>query len=214
MRIVVIASTNGGVLSKLLESVCFKEKLYYVVSDRECGAIKIAEQYGIPCKVFNEKNGRAFSDKLLEFFKEKDVELFVSFYTKILAGNLLKEYKGRLINLHPSILPAFSGMSGFASAVGAGSKIAGTTIHLIDEGVDTGLPILQTAIPLDLQEGIDILRHRIFNHQCISLLQVIKWFDQGRVLIRDDYVEVKGATYVGELFSPSLEIDAIREKLD
>lgn len=208
MRVAVIASTNGGVLSKLLEFDYFKSKLELVVSDRECGAIELARKHDIPTCVLHSKTGAEFSDKLLEFFGEREFDLLISFYTKLFRGNFVKTYKNKLINLHPSLLPAFPGMDGFGDTIKSNVCFAGSTIHFVDEGTDTGPPILQSAIPIDPNEDETCLRHRLFIQQCQSLLQVVKWFEQGRVSLKNKKVLIADTAYDKGVFSPSLDFKA------
>lgn len=81
-----------------------------------------------------------------------------------------------MINFHPSILPACPGMDGFGDTLKSGALFIGSTVHFIDEGMDTGKPILQAAFPRNPGESITKLRHRVFLQQVISLLQVVDWF--------------------------------------
>ncbi|MDA1381029.1 formyltransferase family protein [Plesiomonas shigelloides subsp. oncorhynchi] len=73
--------------------------------------------------------------------------LFISFYTRLLSDVFLKAHPHRVINFHPSILPACPGMDGFGDTLKSGALFIGSTVHFIDEGMDTGKPILQAAFP-------------------------------------------------------------------
>jgi phosphoribosylglycinamide formyltransferase-1 len=206
-KIVVIASTAGSVLSKLLELSYFREKIHCVVSDRECGAIEIAKRYSVPTLIEKTNNGSVFSDFLHQHFKNEGVDLYVSFYTRLFSGDFIQDNKYKLINLHPSILPACPGMDGFGDTINSGARFIGSTIHLVNSGIDTGLPIIQSAVPynpiLELTEN----RHKIFIQQCKMLLQVINWFEEERVIFETSQVIIKNAQYYLGEYSPNLDFD-------
>ena len=105
-KIVIIASTSGSILSKTLVFSEIKEHIFEVISDRYCGAIEYAKKNGIKTKVLLSYTGLEFSNKLLEYFKNKKVDCFLSFYTRIFAGDFLTYYFNRIYNFHPSLLPA------------------------------------------------------------------------------------------------------------
>jgi folate-dependent phosphoribosylglycinamide formyltransferase PurN len=208
LRIVILISTGGGVISKLLEMDYFKEKICEVISDRECGAINIAKEFGIKSTVLPSSNGNEFSEKLLKYINISKTDLFISFYTKLFNKNFVNAAKNKIINLHPSILPSFSGTDGFGDTTKSGSKFIGTTIHFVDEGIDTGLPIIQSAIPFNRNKTIEENRHAIFIDQCKTLLQAVKWFEDKRIEVKGKIVEILKANYETAIYSPSLDFNA------
>ena len=207
MNFVVISSTGGAVLRVLLENKFFRERISCVISDRQCGAIDVALEYGVTTKIYYTKNGAEFSDFLLNEFFDMPPDLFVSFYTRLFRGRFLDFSRRRLVNMHPSILPAFPGQDGFGDSIKYGVKFVGATIHLVDEGMDTGLPIIQAAIPCDPHKNIAEVRHLVFQQQCKMLLQLIKWVDQGRMVFNErGWPLIVDAKYeIGE-FSPNLDM--------
>jgi phosphoribosylglycinamide formyltransferase-1 len=208
MNIVIIASTGGSVMKALLKISYFREKIKYLVSDRECGAVEVARSYNIPVEIYESKNGAEFSDKLYERFLDKKVDVFVSFYTKIFSGRFISFFNGKLINLHPSILPACPGISGFEDTIKSGSKFIGGTVHFIDHGVDTGNPIIQSATPLSPYVSVVESRHTVFVQQCKMLLQVIRWFEEGRIVFTEcEKTAVSHAKYYPNEYSPNLDFD-------
>jgi len=115
------------------------------------------------------------------------------------------------MNLHPSVLPAFKGQDGFGDALDYGAKYTGSTIHFIDEKMDEGKIIIQTVCPVDPNADVTVTRHRIFQQQCKSLLQVIKWIEEKRISISGQHVFVRNASYLDFEFSPSLDYDVARQ---
>lgn len=206
LKVVVIASTNGSVLGRLLEVPYFRERIWMVVSDRPCGAIDKARKYGIVTIVEESQNSSDFSDFLLKRFENTPPDLFVSFYTRLFKGQFLVFAKDNLVNLHPSILPACPGVDGFGDTVKAGAKFIGATVHFVDEGVDTGYPVIQSAIPFN--PGLDMAqnRHKIFVQQCQMLLQLFNWWETDRVgFDAAGRPVVSNAAYEAGVFSPNLD---------
>lgn len=208
IKIVVIISTGGGVLAALLKNNFAKNKIVEVVSDRDCGAIAVANTNSIPNFVLQTNDSLAFSNFLLDRYKHATIDLFVSFYTKLIKGDFLTFANNKLINLHPSLLPACPGMNGFEDTVKSRAKFIGSTIHFIDSGIDTGAPIIQAAIPFDPKLSIADNRHKIFIQQYKMLLQTIRWLEEERLQIDSDGNPfVMNASYNVDEFSPNLDDD-------
>jgi phosphoribosylglycinamide formyltransferase 1 len=215
MNFVIISSTGGGVLGALLGNGYFRNRLRCVASDRHCGAIERAARAGIPTRVFETTDGLAFSNFLLEEFADDPPDLFVAFYTRLLRGRFLKFAKRKLVNIHPSILPIGAGFNAFEKTLRSNSRFIGSTAHLIDEGMDSGCPIIQSAAPYDPHKTIEENRHTVFIQQCKILLQVIKYYEEERLEFdAEGRPSPRSARYeVGE-FSPNLDSDLPWHALD
>ncbi|HEY5839207.1 MAG TPA: formyltransferase family protein [Pyrinomonadaceae bacterium] len=205
MRFVIVISTGGSVINQLLDNDFFKSRIHSVVSDRECAAIPKAAAHGTRTAIIPEPDKAKFSALVLEYLKQHTIDYAISFYSKLFVGEILNEYQDRIINLHPSLLPAFKGLHGFDDAIDYGVCYVGSTIHLIDENMDEGKIIQQTVCRVDQTRPIAFTRHRIFEQQCRSLLQVMKWIEDGRLRVNDGRVKVEGATFMGGEFSPDLD---------
>ncbi|GAB0150781.1 formyltransferase family protein [Marinobacterium sp. BA1] len=204
MKIVILCSTNASVLKRYFydfdDSVDFS-----IYSDRKCGAIDFAKEASIDFNVYEAKSGLEFSDFLAKEFEGDETTIFFSFYTKLFKGRFIKEHAGRIINFHPSILPACPGQDGFGDTIKSGSRFVGSTVHLVDEGMDTGTPLIQAAFPRDPKMSIPDLRHRVFLQQVVSLAQVIQWFLDGRVEYTDNTLYVHESKFLVSEFSPNLD---------
>jgi phosphoribosylglycinamide formyltransferase-1 len=207
MKIAVIISTNGGVISKLLNYSYFRNKVACFITDRKCGAIELADKYGIEVIYLPSKSGMEFSDKILGNIDVMKFDLIISFYTRLFKGELLKKVKYKLINMHPSILPACPGMHGFEDTVKSGARFVGATVHFVDEGIDTGFPIIQSARPFNPTLDINLVRHLVFIDQCKILLQAIRWFDDKRIVINEHGAYVTDASYEVSPYSPNLDFE-------
>lgn len=210
LKLVIVASTGGSVANELFKNIFFKSYIWAMISDRQCPALEKAKQHNIPVKCFFENNKHNFSNRLNTYLIENEIDYVISFYTKLFTGKLIKNYRNKIINLHPSILPSFKGLNAFTDAINFGTTYVGTTIHFIDEKMDEGKIIMQTVFPINPQVKINLVRHIIFQHQCKSLLQVIKWLTEERIQITDNRVTIRNAQYLDFEFSPNLDFaDAI-----
>lgn len=205
LRLVIVVSTGGSVMNALLANSFFRRQVFSVVSDRECAAIERAECHGVPTAVMRHERNEEFSANLQEYLHENKVDYVVSFFTRLFVGELVTAYKDRIINLHPSLLPAFKGLDGFGDTMRSGVRYLGTTIHFVDEQMDEGKVIIQSICPLNPRRPVESSRHIVFQQQCKSLLQVVKWLSEDRVCPTETGVEVIGATYADLEFSPSLD---------
>lgn len=204
-RFVFVVSTEGSVMDATLKSDFLRSVVHSVVVDRDCGAIQKARSHGVPIALFDEVQPDTFCQKLSTYMAEHNLTWIISFYTNFYSEAFRIEYSDRIINFHPSLLPAFKGMDGFGDGLAYHVKLIGTTVELIKDVMDEGKIVLQTAVPVDPSKGRAQLRHAMFVQQCQSLLQVVKWICEGRLCVKEDVVTIEGATYAGSGFAPALD---------
>ncbi len=210
LKLVAVVSTGGAVLNEVLGSGFFRERVHSVVSDRPCEGEAKAAAHGVPVHAFHDPDPETFSARLRTHLDENGIDYVVSYYTNFFSQALRDAYRDRLINLHPSVLPAFKGMDGFGDTVKYHARFAGNTVEFIDQVMDEGKMILQTVCPLD-PEDVAGTRHTVFVHQCRALLQVVRWLEEDRIRVDGRRVTVAGARYDQPMFSPSLDSEeAIR----
>jgi len=167
-RVGVLASGEGTNLQALLDTVHGEEaQIVAVASDRpQARALERAEAAGVETRTFPRDAfaGRAERDAAMaEWLDERGVELLVlAGYMAILDAAFIARFPDRILNVHPSLLPAFPGIGAVEQAVEYGVKVFGVTVHLVDEGVDTGAIVLQRAVELpdatDPREVLSALR--------------------------------------------------------
>lgn len=213
--IALICSTGGSVISRVADyDPNFRAAVSLVVSDRSCGAEAIAEKLSVPLVRLEERDGEAFSDHLLNLLTEYGIDYACLFFTRMLHGRLLETFASRLINFHPSLLPANPGLHGFEDTLASGALLYGSTVHFADTGMDSGPVIQQTFAPLtpDSIRGQE-LRHRLFHQQCASLSQVVSWALEGRLIrTAGRRVVIPDARYDAiDGFIPALESDISRQ---
>jgi phosphoribosylglycinamide formyltransferase-1 len=155
MNVGVLASGAGTNLQALLDRVHGQGgvEIVAVASDKpDAGALGRAERAGVPTSVFarSDHPDRATRDLAMrDWLVQRDVELVVlAGYMQLLSPEFLAQFPGRVINVHPGLLPAFPGLNAVDQALAYGVKVFGVTIHFVDDGVDTGPVILQRAIEL------------------------------------------------------------------
>jgi phosphoribosylglycinamide formyltransferase-1 len=155
MRVGVLASGAGTNLQALLDRAQGRDgvEIVAVASDkRAAGALERAERSGVPREVFAQENysDRDARDRAMgDWLVGNGVDLVVlAGYMQLLSSGFLARFPGRVINVHPALLPAFPGLNAVAQALNYGVKVFGVTVHFVDEGVDTGPVILQRAIEL------------------------------------------------------------------
>ena len=175
MRVGVLASGAGTNLQALLDQVHGRGGISVVAvgSDKpESHALARAEAAGVTTRVFSSG---AFPDRgqrdaaMADWLAQRDVELVVlAGYLQLLSPDFLARFRGRVINVHPALLPAFPGLHAVQQALDYGVKVFGVTVHFVDEGVDTGPVILQRAIelfdvrsPAEVMERLQPIEHEL-----------------------------------------------------
>ncbi|AKE88991.1 phosphoribosylglycinamide formyltransferase [Rhodococcus sp. DMU1] len=174
-RVVVLASGTGSLLRSLIDATHtdgYPARIVAVGVDRECAAEGHAEAAGIPHLrvVLREHPDRAAWDRALtDAVAAHEPDLVVSAgFMKILGPTFLHRFGGRIVNTHPALLPAFPGAHAVPDALAYGVKVTGSTVHLVDAGVDTGPILAQEPVPVlddddeaTLHERIKVVERRL-----------------------------------------------------
>ena len=160
-----------------------------VVSDKkEARGLERARELGIEAFHVSPKELKpkeVYEGKILEILRARGVELVcLAGYMRIVGETLLSAFKGRVMNIHPALLPSFPGLDAQHQALDYGVKISGCTVHFVDSGVDTGPIILQHAVEVSESDTVDSLGQRILaqEHQLFS--RAITLFFQDRLKIQ------------------------------
>ena len=177
MRVAVLASGRGSNFQSILDASergelpnC-KIKLL-IVNKKEAYAVERAKKHNIPYYIVESKNKKReeFDFEMIEILKSNQIEIVVlAGFMRILSKQFISEYKDKIINIHPSLLPKFPGAHAHRDAIEAKVKISGCTVHFVDEGVDTGPIIMQESVSVDknddehtLSEKILPIEHKIY----------------------------------------------------
>lgn len=179
-KIAVLVSGSGTNLRKILENGI---EVAVIISDRKCLAEEIAKEYNVP---YFELERKDVSSKVLEVLKGYNVELIVlAGFLSILNGEILDVYEGRIINIHPSLLPKYSGRGMYGMKVHekvfeAGDEISGTTIHYVTKEVDAGGIIRQEVVDIKDAKSPEEIQKLILAREWQVYPQIIKEILDGR----------------------------------
>lgn len=190
-RIAVFASGQGSNFQAIVDEVKSGQldvSIELLVCDRRgAKVIERAEQAAIETLVLSPKDfpsREAYEQVILERLNALNVDLIVlAGYMRLISHVLLEPYGGRIINIHPSLLPAFPGKQGALDALNYGVKVTGCTVHFVDSGVDTGPIIAQEVVAIEDQDTLDSLMERIHQAERTLYPKVIGWLREGRVRI-------------------------------
>ncbi|MGI5822861.1 MAG: phosphoribosylglycinamide formyltransferase [Dethiobacteria bacterium] len=191
MRLAVLASGFGSNLQAIIDAVDSGKiagRVEVVISDQEDAyALERARRHGIGAVYINPRHfsGReAYDGEVLALLKEKNIDLVVlAGYMRLLSPVLVGGFKGKIMNIHPSLLPSFPGLEGVQQALDYGVKVSGCTVHFVDEGLDTGPVILQEAVPVYGQDTVDSLQERIHRVEHRLYPRAIQLFIEGKLEI-------------------------------
>lgn len=192
-KIAVLASGSGSNLQAIIDNIrsgYLNCSIETVISDRQGSyAIQRAKDNHIRTYLLDRKIlGESLSDEILSIVKGRVDLIVLAGFLSILKGEILKEFKHRIINIHPSLIPAFcgNGMHGInvhKSAIEYGVKISGCTVHFVDEGCDTGPIILQRVVEVRDNDTPESLQKRILAEEHRALPNAIKYLEGGNIKI-------------------------------
>lgn len=206
-------SGRGSNLQAIIDAIeggRLKDRITLVISDREgAQAIERCKKHGLAYKIIRKKdfrNKEEFEGVMAKTLKEAGVELVVlAGFMRILSEVFLQYFPMRVINIHPSLTPAFQGVGAQRQAIEYGARITGCTVHFVTEELDNGPVIAQACVPVLLEDTEESLSKRILIHEHRILPQVIRWISEKRVKVEGRKVTVEGARYGTLPFNPDLE---------
>jgi|BEDMetMinimDraft_2_1075160.scaffolds.fasta_scaffold01419_3 phosphoribosylglycinamide formyltransferase-1 len=209
----VLASKTGSNLLNLIhlstEGKLLADIVAVASNKTDCGAIRIAIEHGIPVGRFPIRSYESVEQRdnaMAKFLQDHGVELVVlAGYDRVLSVNFVRQFEGRIINLHPSLLPAFAGtMHAIEQAFDEGVKVSGVTVHFVTEDVDRGPIILQKAVPVLEDDTVESFTERIHKTEYELLPMAINLIAQQRVFICDKKVRILGGDKNGITESSSI----------
>ncbi|HEY0706715.1 MAG TPA: phosphoribosylglycinamide formyltransferase [Polyangia bacterium] len=202
MKVGVLASGSGSNLQALIDAGARGQLgpahvAVVGVNVPGCGAIARAEKAGVPHFVVDHKKYASrldFDRALIEALRAHAVDLVVlAGFMRLLTPELLAAFPQRIVNIHPALLPAFPGLHAQAQAFRAGVKLAGCTVHYVDEGTDSGPIIAQAAVPVLDDDDEERLRLRILAEEHRLLPAVVRALAEGRVRCEGRRVHIHGS---------------------
>ncbi|MCP3762318.1 phosphoribosylglycinamide formyltransferase [Domibacillus sp. A3M-37] len=184
-KIALFASGSGSNVQAIAEAVAAGQvpaEIALLVCDKpDAYVLQRAEAFDIPAFSFQPKqyeSKEAFESEIVDRLQAAGVEfIFLAGYMRLIGPVLLSAYRNRIVNIHPSLLPAFPGKDAIGQAFDAGVKISGVTVHFVDEGMDTGTIMDQECVRIEegmtregLQEAIQHIEHSLYPNMITKLL--------------------------------------------
>lgn len=202
IRIGVLVSgrgTNARAIFQAINDRRLTAEAVALICNREGAAVlNVAEEFGVSAHVVLRD---AFPDRgaqqrrMLAILQEADVELVaLAGFTAILPPELVAAYPNRIVNVHPSLLPAFAGTMApqpQADALAAGVKISGCTVHIVTDDLDAGPIVAQAAVPVLPDDTVETLADRILAEEHRIYPEALQWFAEGRAHVRDGIVRIE-----------------------
>lgn len=194
-NIAVLVSGGGTNLQAILDAVedgyIDQGKVSLVLSSNpEAYALERASKHGIPTTVIsNQKFPNRFerTQAILDALRHYQVDLVVlAGYLSILEPAVIEQYRGNILNVHPSLIPKFCGPGCYGKRVhqavlNAKEKFSGATVHFVDEGVDTGTLIFQESVPVNIEDTVDSLAERVLEKEHMLLRKAIRLYCRGEL---------------------------------
>lgn len=193
MRIVVLISGSGSNLQAIIDACSdgtIPATIEAVVSNKaDAFGLERAKRGGIATEVINHKNfadRESFDDALLACVNAYRPDLVImAGFMRILTPNFITPLLGKMINIHPSLLPKFTGLHTHQRAIDAGEKEAGATVHFVTEELDGGPPVIQTAVPIFAGDDASQLAARVLQQEHKIFPLAAKWFCEGRLTLEN-----------------------------
>ncbi len=166
-----------------------------VLSNRpDAEGLQKAQEHGIETVVVDSRAAASREDhdrKMVAALEERRVDLIcLAGYMKVLTPPFLKAFAGRVLNVHPSLLPAFPGLDAQRQALEHGVRITGATVHLVDSGVDTGPIVLQAAVPVETEDTPASLSERILKEEHRIYPEAVRLFFEDRLKVEGKRVRI------------------------
>ena len=211
MRITVLVSGRGSNLGALIaasRTPAFKGAVTHVISNKAgAGGLSIAHNHAIATSLVDSTtfpDRAAFNDALSAAVDASEPDLVVlAGFMRVLPDEFVQRHAGRLINIHPSLLPLYPGLATHRRALADGVRVHGCTVHFVNADVDTGPIIAQAAVPVRSDDDEASLAARVLAEEHRLLPAVVRWFCAGRLALVDGRVRLDVEETGGALCVPS-----------
>ncbi len=199
LRLGVLASGRGSNLQAIIDAIdagrCPARVAVVVSNRKEAGALDRARRAGLPAvhvDPLSHPDRSAFDEAVTAVLAEHGVELVcLAGYMRLLSTEFIAAWRNRILNVHPALLPAFPGLHAQRQALDHGARVSGATIHLVDEGVDTGPIVLQAAVAVGEDDTEATLAARILVEEHRLYPEAIRLYAEGRLAIEGRRVRIR-----------------------
>jgi len=213
LKIGVLASGRGSNFQSIIDEIAsdrLNAEIVLLITDNPSAfAIERAKQHRIDYLVVLPKEYRSRDNlfsKISDELKKKNVDLVVlAGFMRIVGKPLINAFPNKIMNIHPALLPSFSGLHGQKQAVDYGVKISGCTVHFVDEGMDTGPVIIQAAVPVSQNDTEETLSEKILRLEHKIYPEAIRLFSEGKIEVEGRKVRIRGyAPFDAHMINPLL----------
>ncbi|MDP6564336.1 MAG: phosphoribosylglycinamide formyltransferase [Alphaproteobacteria bacterium] len=206
LKVGILISGRGSNMRALIEACAaadFPAEVVLVISNRaDAAGLALAEAAGVPSRVIDHRDyddRESFDTAMTEALREAGAGLVcLAGFMRLLSGEFCQHWRDRLINIHPSLLPAFKGLHVQERMLEAGVRIGGCTVHFIRPEMDTGPIIVQAAVPLAADDTADSLAARILEQEHRIYPLALRLIAEGRVRIVGERVLIDGLALPAE----------------
>jgi len=189
-RLGILLSGRGSNFEAIADNVAagtIDAEIAIVISNRpEARGLEMAHQRGLPAVCIPSKglDRNIYDGMLVEELKQRGVDLVcLAGYMRLLSAGFIREFPGRVLNIHPSLLPSFPGLDAQHQALEHGVKVTGCTVHFVDEYMDAGPIIVQAAVPVDDDDTVETLSARILKEEHRIYSEAIRMVLSGNLRI-------------------------------
>jgi phosphoribosylglycinamide formyltransferase 1 len=200
LKVGVLISGRGSNMAALIKAAQAKDypaEIACVFSNiATAPGVKLAQEAGVPTEILSHRDfpdRESFDRQVSALLEKHGVELVVlAGFLRIFSSWFPTRWADRIINIHPSLLPAFKGLHVQQQAIDAGVRVSGCTVHMVVPDLDSGPIVAQAAVPVLPADTADTLAARILRQEHRLYAQVVRWFAEGRVRVVGSRVEVTG----------------------
>ncbi|MCP5251947.1 MAG: phosphoribosylglycinamide formyltransferase [Nitrosomonas sp.] len=208
--LVILISGRGSNMQALLEAGLPINRVVVISNDPDAEGLKIAASLGALVACIDHRNFQsreAFDAALADEIDRHQPDLIaLAGFMRILTDGFVLRYQGRLLNIHPSLLPAYPGLQTHRRALQDGVKIHGCTVHFVTAAVDHGPIVIQAAVPVMPDDTPQILASRVLQAEHRIYPQAVRWFFQERLKLSGQMVTVSRAVvHDSVIYSPGLQ---------
>ena len=199
-KLVILISGSGSNLQAFIDAAASGElpaTICAVITNRPgAGGLERAANAGIQTAVVDHKqfdSRDAFDAELLNVIDSFTPDLVIlAGFMRILGADFVRHYRGRMLNIHPSLLPKYPGLQTHQRAIDAGDAEAGATVHFVTEELDGGPPVLQASVPVQAGDSAELLAARVLEQEHRIYPLAARWFAEGRLKLNGNQAELDG----------------------
>ena len=213
MNVCILGSSGGFAFDYLLLAIklgVVSAQVNRIITDRPCRTNEVAKKHNINSTIIKQDmsiDRGTYSDLLLEQIPENTDIILISL-RRLISGKILSKYKNKIVNTHPSLLPSYKGYGANNKLLNEGKTVfGGCSCHIVNDLPDDGPIIIQSVVPLGVEENLTEWELKLWHHQKYNLSQTVQFFSDNRIKVTKEKVIISDAKYGGLPTNPSIEID-------